>query len=110
VVLGATGDTAALERLLRPFVARVVIATPLMARAIAFARVKTDKVDKTDRIDASTLTRLQASGFPPEVWAADEDAVPRRREASERLGRLDETVRPKSRIHAAILNENLVPR
>lgn len=68
VVLEATGNTAAIERLLRPFVGRVVIANPRMVRAIAYARVKTDK------IDAITLACLQASGFLPEVWAAD-DAV-----------------------------------
>lgn len=103
VVLEATGNTAAIERLLRPFVARVVIANPRMVRAIAYARVKTDK------IDAITLARLQASGFLPEVWAADEDTVRRRRQAAERMGLLEETVRLKSRIHA-ILHANLVPK
>lgn len=103
VVLEATGNTAAIERLLRPFVARVVIANPRMVRAIAYARVKTDKVD------AVTLARLHASGFLPEVWAADDDTVRRRRQASERMGLLDETVRLKSRIHA-ILHANLIPK
>ena len=103
VVLEATGNTAAIERLLRPFVGRVVIANPRMVRAIAHARVKTDK------IDAITLARLQASGFLPEVWAADDDTVRRRRQASERMGLLDETVRLKSRIHA-ILHANLIPK
>lgn len=103
VVLEATGNTAAIERLLRPFVTRVVIANSRMVRAIAYARVKTDK------IDAITLARLQASGFLPEVWAADEDTIRRRRQAAERMGLLDETVRLKSRIHA-ILHANLVPK
>lgn len=103
VVLEATGNTAAIERLLRPFVGRVVIANPRMVRAIAYARVKTDK------IDAITLARLQASGFLPEVWAADKDTVQRRRQATERMGLLDETVRLKSRIHA-ILHANLIPK
>lgn len=103
VVLEATGNTAAIERLLRPFVSRVVIANPRMVRAIAYARVKTDK------IDAITLARLQASGFLPEVWAADEDTVRRRRQAAERMGLLDETVRLKSRIHA-VLHANLIPK
>lgn len=80
VVLEATGNTAAIERLLRPFVRRVVIANPRMVRAIAYTRVKIDK------LDAITLARLQASGLPPEVWAADEDTVRRRRQAAERKG------------------------
>ncbi|MCU4162024.1 IS110 family transposase [Acidiphilium sp. AL] len=102
IVLEATGNTAAIERLLRPFVSRVVIANPRMVRAIAYARVKTDK------IDAVMLARLQAAGFLPEVWAADDDTVRRRRQATERMGLLEETVRLKSRIHA-ILHANLVP-
>ena len=103
IVLEATGNTAAIERLLRPFVRRVIIANSRMVRAIAYARVKTDK------IDAITLARLHASGFLPEVWAADDDTVKRRRQAAERMGLLDETVRLKSRIHA-VLHANLVPK
>ncbi len=103
IVLEATGNTAAVERLLRPFVRRVIIANPRMVRAIAYARVKTDK------IDAVTLARLHASGFLPEVWAADDDTLKRRRQATERMGLVEETVRSKSRIHA-ILHANLVPK
>ncbi len=43
VVREATGNTAAIVRLLKPFVARVVIANPMQVKAIAHARVKTDK-------------------------------------------------------------------
>jgi transposase len=45
VVLEATGNTAIIVRLLTPFVPRVVIANPLQVRAIAWAKVKTDKID-----------------------------------------------------------------
>ena len=41
VVIEATGNTATIVRLLRPFVRRVVIANPLQVRAIAHAKVKT---------------------------------------------------------------------
>jgi transposase len=57
VVLEATGNTAIIVRLLRPFVRRVVVANPLQVRAIAWAKVKTDK------IDAAVLAKLHASGF-----------------------------------------------
>ncbi|MFM0228129.1 hypothetical protein PQR32_39855 [Paraburkholderia dipogonis] len=40
VVLEATGNTAAIVNVLRPHVARVAIANPLLARLIAEARVK----------------------------------------------------------------------
>ena len=64
VVIEATGNSAAVERILRPFVKRVVVANPRMVRAIAYARVKTDK------IDAVISARLHAGGFLPEVWVA----------------------------------------
>ena len=67
VVLEATGNTAAIVRSLRPYVSKVVIANPLQVRAIAHARVKTDK------IDAGILAQLHASGFLPTVWMPDAD-------------------------------------
>ena len=54
VVLEATGNTVAVMRVLKPHVARVVIANPLQVKAIAHARVKTDKVD------AGILAQLHA--------------------------------------------------
>ena len=43
VVIEATVNTASIVRLLAPFVHRVVIANPLQVRAIAHAKIKTDK-------------------------------------------------------------------
>jgi len=45
VVIELTGNSAAVERILRPHVKRVAVANPRLVRAIAYARVKTDKVD-----------------------------------------------------------------
>src|ERR1041385_4172639 len=73
VVLEATGNTAAIVRALKPFVAKVVIANPLQVRAIAHARVKTDK------IDAGILAHLHASGFLPTVWMPDPNTEALRR-------------------------------
>ena len=103
VVLEATGNTTAIVRLLSPFVRRVVIANPGEVRAIAHARVKTDKVD------AVILAKLHASGFLPEVWAADDDTIGRRRMASERAALVRSVGRLKSRIQS-ILHTNLIPR
>lgn len=61
VVIEATGNSTAVERILRPFVKRIVVANSRMVRAIAYARVKTDK------IDAVILAKLHAGGFLPEV-------------------------------------------
>ena len=55
----------AASRVLSPFVARVVIANPPQAKAIAHAHVKTDKVD------AGTLASLLAAGYLPEIWTPD---------------------------------------
>ena len=74
VVIEPTGNAMAVSHLLRPHVARVVIANPLQVKAIAHAHVKTDK------IDAGVLANLHAAGFLPEVSTPDA--------ATERLRRL----------------------
>ena len=56
---------------------KVAIANPRLVRA------------KTDKIDAGILARLYVSGFLPEVWAADDDTLHRRRLISERMAVLD---------------------
>jgi transposase len=80
VVIEATGNSAAVERLLRPYVRRVVVANSRLVKAIAWARVKTDKVD------AAILAKLHAGGLLPEVWVADDTTVARRRQIAERMG------------------------
>ena len=62
VVIEATGNSAAVERILRPFVKRVVVANPRMVRAIAYARVKTDKIDAVD-IGQTSRRRLSTGGL-----------------------------------------------
>jgi transposase len=103
VILEATGNTSAIVRLLTPFVARVVIANPLQVKAIAHARVKTDKVD------AKILAQLHAAGFLPEVWVADDDTLNLRRLVSERAALVRSVRRVKSRVQA-VLHANLVPK
>lgn len=76
VVLETAGNTAAIVNVLRPHVARVAIANPLLVRLIARARVKTDK------IDATVLTQLYASHFLPEVWMPDENTPALRRQVN----------------------------
>ena len=103
VVLEATGNTAAIVRLVAPHVGRVVIANPVQVRAIAWAKVK------TDQIDAATLAKLHASGFLPEVWAPDEDTQALRRRVAERAQLVSHLTRLKNRVHA-VLHANLIPR
>lgn len=103
VILESTGNTAAIVRLLKPFVRRVVIANPLQVKAIAHARVKTDKVD------AKILAQLHSAGFLPEVWSADDETQGLRRLVSERAALVRSIRRVKSRVQA-VLHANLVPK
>ena len=102
VVIEVTGNSAAVERIMRPHVKRVAVANPRLVRAIAYARVKTDKVD------AAIFAKLHAAGFLPEVWVADENTYSRRRRTAERAGVLEQLVRIKGRMKA-ILHGNLIP-
>jgi transposase len=103
VVIEATGNSAAVERLLRPYVRRVVVANPRLVKAIAWAKVKSDKVD------AIMLAKLHAGGLLPEVWVADDETGIRRRQIAERMGVLAQLVRTKGRIQA-ILHANLIEK
>jgi Transposase len=62
VALEATGNTWAIATLLAGHAGRVVVSNPVKTRAIAEARVKTDKVD------AQILASLLAADFLPPVW------------------------------------------
>jgi transposase len=99
VALEATGPANAIARILEPHVARVVVANTRRVRAIAEAKVKTDKVD------AATLCELLAAGFLPAVWSPDEST----RALRGLLGRRDRLVRSRTRAknaaHAALQRE-----
>src|SRR5215472_17426332 len=102
VVIEATGNTLAVAKYMAPHIKRVVIANPVQVRAIAHAKVKTDK------IDALVLGKLHAAGFLPEVWRPDEATERLRREVSRRAAIVNARTRLKNRIHSA-LNANLLP-
>jgi transposase len=101
VVLEATTNTHAVVRVLRPHVTRVAIANPLRTRAIAEAKIKTDKVD------AAVLAQLLAAGFLPEVWMPDEATAELRRQVARRSQLVRQRTRLKNQIHA-ILARNLI--
>ena len=62
VALEATGNTWAIATLLASRAGRVVVSNPAKTRAIAEAKVKTDKVD------AAILAQLLAADYLPAVW------------------------------------------
>ena len=102
IIIEATGNTSAIVRLLSPYVGRVIIANPILVRAIAWAKVKTDK------IDTAVLAKLHASGFLSEVWMPDEETETRRRVVAERTQLVSQLTRLKNRIQS-VLHANLIP-
>jgi transposase len=77
VVLESTSMTWAIAELFARHAGRVTVSNPMRTKAIASAKVKTDKVD------AKVLAHLGAD-FLPEVWAPDEATRALRRRVAHR--------------------------
>jgi transposase len=103
VALEATCNTHAIARLLEGRVARVVVSNPQKTRAIAEAKVKTDKVD------AAVLAELLACDYLPAVWLADDQTHALRRQVARRAHIVRQRTRLKNQVQA-ILHRNLIPR
>jgi transposase len=97
VVLETTSGAIEIARLLRPHVARVVLANAADVRAIAHARVK------CDRFDAATLARLLAAGMLDGVWVPDEEIGALRRRIARRAALVRQRTRAKNEVHAVIM-------
>src|SRR6266545_5287092 len=76
---------------------------PQKIRAIAEAKVKTDKVD------AQVLAQLLAAGFLPSVWLPDEATFALRRQVVRRAHIVRQRTRLKNQVQS-ILHRNLIPR
>ena len=103
VVIEATGNAMAVVRVLGPYVARVIVANPLQVKAIAHARIKTDK------IDAGVLASLRAADFLPEIWLPDVETERLRRLVARRDQVVRHRTRIKNEVHS-ILHAHLIPR
>ena len=103
MALEATGNTWAIATLLASRAGRVVVSNPAKTRAIAEAKVKTDKVD------AAILAQLLAADFLPPVWLPDAATSALRRQVLRRAHIVRQRTRLKNQVHA-ILARNLVPR
>jgi transposase len=96
VAFEATTNCWAVADSLRPHVARILVSNPLTTKAIAQAKVKTDKVD------AHVLAQLLRCDFLPEVWQPDE-ATRRLRELTGRRSALvGQRTAMRNRIHSAL--------
>ena len=103
VALEATCNTHAIAKLLQRRVARVVVSNPQKTRAIAEAKVNTDKVD------AAVLAELLAADYLPSVWIADDQTHALRRQVARRAHIVRQRTRLKNQVQA-ILHRNLIPR
>ncbi len=103
VALEATGNTWAIAMLLASRAGRVVVSNPAKTRAIAEAKVKTDKVD------AAILAGLLAADYLPPVWLPDAQTAALRRQVLRRAHIVRQRTRLKNQVHA-ILHANLIPR
>jgi transposase len=103
VALEATGNTHAIARLLERHVGRVVVSNPQKTRAIAEAKVKTDKVD------AAVLAGLLAADYLPSVWLPDDQTHALRRQVTRRAHIVRQRTRLKNQVQS-ILHRNLIGR
>lgn len=103
VALEATGNSDAIAGLLSQYAGRVVVSNPLKTRAIAEAKIKTDKVD------ARILAQLLAVDFLPPVWLPDDRTAMLRRMTTARSHLVKQRTKIKNRVQA-VLHRNLMPR
>jgi transposase len=101
VALETTRNTWAVVAILRPHVGKVVVGNPLKTKAIAEAKIKTDK------IDAETLAQLLRCGYLPEVWQPDEATQRMRSLTTRRIGLMHEESRVKHRLQS-FLGQRLI--
>jgi len=102
VALEATTNTWPVAAILKPLCASLTVSNPLRTKAIAQAKIKTDKVD------ALVLAQLLRTGFLPEVWIPDDHTRRMRDLTTQRAMLVSDRTRIKNRIHA-ILHQRLIP-
>jgi transposase len=101
VVLEATFHSWAIHTIVSEHAGRVVVANPMEVKAIAHARIKTDKVD------AYTLARLLRADFLPEVALPDASTWALRQLVTHRRLLVKQRIAIKNTIRGA-LNRRLI--
>ncbi len=96
LALEVTTNAWAVADLLEPFVGRVVVSNPMKTKAIAEAKVKTDKVD------AEVLAQLLRCDYLPSVWMPDSTTRALRQLTSHRERLVSERTRIKNRIQSVL--------
>ena len=103
VALEATTNTWPIVALLRPHVRQIVVGNPLKTKAIAEAKIKTDKVD------AEVLAQLLRCRYLPEVWQPDATTQAQRNLITHRTGLMSRRTRHKNRIQCLLSRLLLQP-
>ncbi|MBK9169631.1 MAG: IS110 family transposase [Bryobacterales bacterium] len=101
VAVEATFNTWPVVDVLEPFAGDIVISNPLRTKAIAQAKIKTDKVD------ALVLAHLLRADFLPRVWRPDAETRSLRHQTTQRANLTADRTRLKNRIHA-VLHQRLI--
>ena len=101
LALEATTNTWAVVSILQPLVGNLVVSNPLRTKAIAQAKVKTDKVD------AMVLAQLLRCDYLPPVWIPDEQTQHLRHLTSRRASLVADRTAVKNRLHS-ILHQRLI--
>jgi transposase len=103
IALEATTNTWAVVDVLEPFVAEVLVGNPLKTRAIAEARIKTDKVD------AEVLAQLSRCDYLPCVWQPDDRTQQLRALLTHRAALMTQRSRSKNHIRSLLARLLLQP-
>jgi transposase len=103
VALEASTNTWSVVAILRPHVARLVVSNPMRTKAIAEAKIKTDKVD------AEVLAQLLRCDYLPSVWQPDDQTQQLRRLTTQRATLSADRVRIKNRIQSLLAQLLLTP-
>jgi transposase len=93
VAMEATFNTWAVADVLMPHVESLTISNPPLTRAIAQAKIKTDK------IDSAVLAHLLRLDYLPTVWQPDPHTRRLRSETTERATLTQDRTRLKNRMH-----------
>lgn len=103
VVLEATGNWVAVYERIEPYVQEVVLAHPLKVRAIASARIK------TDRIDATTLAHLLRADLIPRAYIPPRHVRDWRELVRHRAFLVRLQTRVKNRVHSLLAKRGVTP-
>ena len=91
-----TSNTWAFVRLVRPYVAKIVVSNPVKTKAIAEANIKTDKVD------ARVIAQLLRCDYLPSVWVPTPDVEDNRAIAARRTAMVNQRTAVRNRIHSVL--------